>query len=246
MLQNELEKIGLDQKEIQVYIGLLELGDANIVEISKKSGVKRTTVYDVLNSLKAKGLVGQTKRKNRTLYFAENPQKLQQQIEEKRETIQKILPELLAITNKLENKPKIRFFEGIEGIKEVYKDTLKYPRAEILAWATHEAISHFDIDYLWQSYVPARLENKIWTRVIAPDNAEMRNLKSYDEKHLRQIRLVSNENLLFEVEINLYGGKNIGVMSFQEQIGLIIESKKMYNTLKSIFEINWQSAEGKK
>lgn len=241
MLQNELASIGLDDKESLVYTGLLELGEANIMEISKKSGVKRTTVYDVLNSLKEKGLLGLTKRKNRTYYFAENPHKLEQQIEEKRATIQKILPQLLSITNNLDRKPKIRFFEGVDGIKEVYKDTLNYPDQEIQAWASHEAIKFFDIDYLWQSYVPARLEKKIWTRVIAPDNKDMRHLSSYDEKHLRQIRLVPHEEMFFEVEINLYGKRNIGIMVFQEQIGLIIESHKLYNTLKSIFEMNWKA-----
>jgi len=37
------------------------------------------------------------------------------------------------------------------------------------------------------------------------------------------------------------GGRNIGIMSFGEQIGLIIESKKIYNTLKSVFEMNWKT-----
>lgn len=241
MLQDELQKIGLDKKEIQVYLALLELGEANIGEIAKKSGVKRTTVYDVLESLKEKGLLGQTKRKSHTLYFAENPEKLERQIEEKKKIIQKVLPELLSITNRMEKKPKIRFFEGIDGIKEVYEDTLKYSDQEILAWATDKAIKFFDMDYLWQRYVPARLENKIWERVIAPHNAEMKNIKSYDEKHLRQIRLVPEDELLFEVEINLYGKRNIGIMAFEEQIGLIIESEKIFNTLRSIFEINWKA-----
>jgi HTH-type transcriptional regulator, sugar sensing transcriptional regulator len=241
MLQNDLEKIGLDKKEIQVYLALLEMGDSNIGEIAKKSGVKRTTVYDILESLKGKRLLGQTKRKKHTLYFAEGPEKLERQIEEKRKIIQQVMPELLSITNKLERKPKIKFFEGTEGIKEVYEDTLRYPDQEILAWASDEAIRHFDMEYLWKRYVPARLENKIWERVIAPDIEEMRKVKEYDEKHLRRLRLAGAEDLLFEVEINLYGRRKIGIMAFAEEIGLIIESEKIFNTLRSIFEINWRA-----
>lgn len=243
MLQDDLEKIGLDKKECQVYLALLELGSANIGQIAKKSGVKRTTVYDILDSLKEKGLLGQTKSKNHTLFFAENPEKLERQIEEKKKIIQKVMPELLSIANRMEKKPKIKFFEGISGIKEVYEDTLKYPDQEILAWATDGAIKFFDMDYLWHRYVPARLESKIWERVIAPNNPEMQNIKSYDQKHLRQIRFAPEGETLFEVEINLYGKKLIGIMAFEEQIGLIIESEKIYNTLKSIFEINWKALE---
>ncbi|MEI7425995.1 MAG: helix-turn-helix domain-containing protein [Candidatus Moraniibacteriota bacterium] len=133
MLRDELEKIGLDKKESQIYLALLELGSANIGQIAKKSAVKRTTVYDILDSLKKKGLLGQTKQKNHTLFFAENPEKLERQIEEKKKIIQKVMPELLSIANRLEKKPKIKFFEGIAGIREVYEDTLKYPDQEILA-----------------------------------------------------------------------------------------------------------------
>ena len=69
----------------------------------------------------------------------------------------------------------------------------------------------------------------------------MENVKMHDQKHLRQTRLISPEKFPFEVEINLYGNNSIGIMSFKEQFGLIIESKKIYNTLKSIFEMNWNS-----
>jgi sugar-specific transcriptional regulator TrmB len=241
MLQDDLQKIGLDKKESQVYLALLELGSANIGQIAKKSAVKRTTVYDILDSLKEKGLLGQTKQKNHTLFFAENPEKLERQIEEKKKIIQKVMPELLSITNRMEKKPKIKFFEGIAGIKEVYEDTLKYPDQELLAWATDDALKYFDAQYLWHEYVPARIKNRIWERTIAPNNEQMRHVKSYDQKHLRQIRFAPEGETLFEVEINLYGKKLIGIMAFEEQIGLIIESEKIFNTLKSIFEINWKS-----
>jgi len=45
---NELEKLGLNEKEARVYLALLELGESNIQGLSAKSSVKRTTVYDIL------------------------------------------------------------------------------------------------------------------------------------------------------------------------------------------------------
>lgn len=71
----------------------------------------------------------------------------------------------------------------------------------------------------------------------------MATVKSYDEKHLRQTRFVLPKDFPFEVEINLYGKRKIGIMSFKEQLGLIVESEKIYNTLKSIFEMNWKMLE---
>jgi hypothetical protein len=110
-----------------------------------------------------------------------------------------------------------------------------------VAWVSHEAMTDFDINWLEKYYIPKRLEKKIWVRVIAPRVQELENYKERDEKSLRQTRLVDPKEFPAEVEINLYGGRNVGVMAFGEQMGLVIESQKIYKTLKSIFELNWKS-----
>ncbi|MDD3486891.1 MAG: helix-turn-helix domain-containing protein [Candidatus Moranbacteria bacterium] len=243
MLSNDLEKLGLSDKEAKVYLAVLELGEGNIAQIAKKSGVKRTTVYDIALSLKSKNLLLETMKGKKNIYSAEDPRKLDDVYDERKATLKKILPELLSVMNAIEKKPRIRYFEGAEGIKEVYKDTLKYPDQEIQAWVTSEAMTKFDVEWLEKYYVPKRLEKKIWARVIAPKTEEVVDYQERDEKSLRQTRLVDPKEFPMEVEINLYGGRNIGVMAFGEQMGLVIESRKIYKTLKSIFELGWKSLE---
>ncbi len=238
----DLIKVGLTNKEAKLYLALLELGDANLQRIVEKAKLKRTTVYGVLDSLKEKGLVSATKRGKRTYYYAENPHQIKTLLEEKMSILNNIMPELLSITNLIDKKPTIKYFEGWEGIKNIYRDTLNYKNRELLSWTSPDAIKYFDIDWLWKEYVLKRIKNKIWSRAFAPDTKEMRHVQGYDKEHLRQLRLVALENtLFFEVEINLYGGNKVGIMSFQEEFGLIIESKKIYNTLRAIFEMHWVS-----
>ncbi len=241
MLFKELEKLGLNEKEAKVYLALLELGEANIQQISKKSGVKRTTVYDIIESLKNIGLLNSLVKGKKTVYFAENPERIEEKLEEKKNVITKILPELLAVANLMDKKPKIKYFEGTEGIKNIYRDTLDYPNQELLAWVPAEAITDFDENFLNEYYLAKRIEKKIWVRAIAPNKEYMQKYKGMDEKSLRRTKLIPMEKFPIEVEINLYGKNKIGIMSFSEKIGLIIESKKIYNTLKSIFEMNWGS-----
>ena len=241
MLQKELENLGMDDKEAYVYLSLLEIGEANVAKISKKSGVKRTTVYNAIEALKEKGLVSSTIKKQNTLYLAEDPRKLEQHLGEKMLSLKSILPELLSLSNFIDKKPRIRYFEGIEGVKEAYRDTLNYPGRETLAWASQNAVKYFESDWLWKNYLPRRIEKKIWQRAIVPNNPEMRSFTSEDQKHLRRTKFIPKDKLPFEVEINLYGEQRIAIMSFEEKLSLIVESKKIYNTLKNIFEIMWET-----
>ncbi len=241
MTPNELKSAGLDAKEAKAYLALLELGEATMGQLVKKSKLKRTTLYDTIDSLKDDGLVSLSKRDKKIVYIAENPRKIIEQLDEKKASVEKMLPELLSITNALHKKPRIRYFEGIEGIKEVYKDTLRFPNQKLQAWVAEEMIHKFDQKFLDEYYTPRRLEKKIWAEVIAPDLPNIRTYKGIDTKSLRVTRLIDSNKFPFEVEISLYGRDHIGIMSFHDQLGLIIESESISRTLKSIFALQWES-----
>ena len=196
--------------------------------------------------MREKGLIIATKKQKRTFYYAENPSKLGNILEEKVNAFDNLLPELLAMSNLIDRKPKIRFFEGVEGLKNIYKDTLNYPDSEILAWTSPEAFKYIDMDYLFQDYIPSRVKNKIWAKVIIPKVKAMEQYKEDDRKSLRETRFIKTEkgNIL-EVEIMLYGKNKISFQSFQESFGLIIESEKIFDTLKVIFMTQWDSLEEK-
>lgn len=239
-MQKKLEKLNLEPKEAKVYLALLELGETSIERISKRSKIKRTTVYDVINSLKEKGLIGTARKGKRILYFAEDPREIGTQLEEKKNVFESLLPGLLSIYSLIDKKPKVTFFEGVEGIKNVYKDTLSYPDQEILMWGATEMFKYFDSDFSWNYYLPKRIEKKIWMRAIGPDEPIVKEIQAKDAESLRKTKTFPRDKFSLEVEINLYGNGKIGIMSFKEQLGIIIESRKIYNTLKNIFEMNWK------
>jgi len=239
LYKKELQQLNFDEKEANVYLALLELGEANVEQIAKKSKIKRTTVYHVLDSLKGSGYIEMSKVGKKTLYYAQNPKKIGERLEEKKLVFEKIMPGLLSITNDIEKKPKIRYYEGKEGIRDIYKDTLRYHDQETLVWATDEILEYFDVDWMWNYYVIKRVENRIWQRTIAPDVVYLKEIAELDEKHLRKIRFCNGEIFPMHVDVTLYGGRFVGIMSFKDGLGLIIESEGIFTTLKSIFEMNW-------
>jgi len=240
MISEKLQKIGLNDKEARIYTSLLELGETNVQRLSKKSKIKRTTIYNVIDSLKDRGLVSTVLKNKRKYYVASDPRELEFKLEAQKLALKNLMPELLSITNLIDKKPKIKYFEGEEGLKEIYLDTLNYPDRPLWAWVTGEIFQVLDDSFV-QSYLDNRVKKEILAYVIAPKNKILEQYKSQDNKYLRQTRLETNPDYSIEVEIDLYGGNKIGIMAFKEKIGLIVESQKIYNTLKSIFDVSWNN-----
>lgn len=238
MLENKLQEIGLDDKEARIYLAALELGETTIARIAQKSGIKRTSIYNILDDLQDKGLIIVAKSKGRNLYYAQDPRKLERRINQRSRTMREIMPELLSITNLIDRKPKVKFYEGQESLKEIYEDTLSYPGKEIKLWMpqnTTKAYGNFWNDY----YVPQRLEKKIAVRAIIPPSEFMRRFQAGDLKQLRRTR--RSKTSFIEAELMLYGPDKLSIISFDEMIGLVIESRALFNTLAGLFETHWES-----
>ena len=62
-----------------------------------------------------------------------------------------------------------------------------------------------------------------------------------DPLHLRTSKLIDPKKYPFSMEINIYGHSKVSLMSSKEQLGLVIESTEIYNTMKLIFELIWDN-----
>jgi len=70
--KKSLENIGLTSYEIRSYTTLLKEGEINASEISEKSGVPYSKIYEVLGALEEKGWIGSDDSRP-TKYFARSP-----------------------------------------------------------------------------------------------------------------------------------------------------------------------------
>ncbi|MCX6712822.1 MAG: helix-turn-helix domain-containing protein, partial [Candidatus Vogelbacteria bacterium] len=75
-LEQYLQAIGLSDKEAKVYLANLQLGPSPIQDISRQSGLKRSTVYEIVKTLKDKGLIQTTQHDKKKLFIAEEPANL--------------------------------------------------------------------------------------------------------------------------------------------------------------------------
>jgi sugar-specific transcriptional regulator TrmB len=239
MLLEELKNAGLSENEAKVYLAALELGETSVYRLAKKSGVKRTTTYLAVENLKEKGLMSESMRDNVIVCYAENPKKLTERLEEKKNALEKIMPELLAFTNLIDKKPKIRYFEGKEAYKEVFSDVLKYPDSEMLG-TFNEKFWDWE-NYFTEYFMPKRKEKKIWARILFMDSTELQSISQKINEYLSQVRLVSSEKFKIQIEMVVYGKDKVGFVSYEEEMAIIVESQKIHDTQKSFFEVIWDS-----
>lgn len=238
-MKNLLKDYGLHEKESLVYLAALELGEATGFQIYKKTILKKPTVYYILDELKRKGLVHLTQKGKKRYFVAENPERIKKNLEEKLRSFEELLPQLRTLYNIKVAKPQLRFYEGKDGLEEVYKDTLRY-KGEILAFAS-ESLLHVIGKEFSEDYIKKRVKNEIPVRAIMPSSDLLH--KNYIQKNLAQLRvakLIDEKKYNFPVEINIYANK-VALMSFRDEIGLIIESDEISRMMKMMFEFFWRT-----
>ena len=248
-LKTSLEQIGLKENQIKTYLTLLQMGEANIQEIAAKTKIKRTTTYSILDVLVAKGLVVFVDKGYHRAYYAENPKKVslyfqekQREIKDQEKRFSDILPELNSLYNVHATKPKIRFYEGVEGLKQIFEETLELKKGEeTLAYSSAELVHDYLDEYI-KDYLVRRATKGITQRAIVKDSPEARVHQKNDKVELRKTIIIDGEKFPFSNEINIYANK-LSIISYKELLGVIIESGEISKTQKAIFELAWLGAE---
>jgi sugar-specific transcriptional regulator TrmB len=240
MLVSTLKQIGLNEKQAQIYLACLELGETSIKEIAKKSGVKRTTIYDFIDDMVNSGFIKQTVRGKKKRYVASEPNELNIIIKKREALLSQILPQLNLISNVDRTKPKIWFYNGAEGLKEVYADTLNYS-GEILAIGGEDIVNEVSLDWILD-YVRKRVNKGIRVRgIVARTSLLEKEIISKDKEQLRKTKMIDPKKFPFPIEINIYGDKRVFFVSAREQTALIIEGAEISRAMKSFFELVWEN-----
>jgi len=240
---NSLISLGLKENEAKVYLATLKMGQATVGEIADSTDVQRTFIYDILEELHDKGLISQVEVGKVKHFSALSVEKFKKRQEEKLAKFASVLPELKALEKSVGDRPRVQFFEGVDGVKFALEDTLNQPvGSKILAFATGEGVYEKIPGFLDQ-YLKARVKKKITVQALAPDNAVNREHVKHDKEVMRKTILLPPDKFPFTNEIDIYGHK-VAIMSLQGEIlAVIIESESVAKTQRAIFELAWLGAE---
>lgn len=246
-LTKKLIDFGLSEKEAKVYLATLELEVAAVNEIAKQSGINRSSTYVVLESLKKRGLVGISDDKNIRRYVAASPDTLlhtakaaAKKQEEIRSEIEEIVPELKALHKDTKRRPKVRIYEGREGIREVYYNMFSTKATELKVYANPGNIFKVIPDFM--EHNSERIKRDIKMYAINPATKECMDLIKHIPPNTRdEIILIPEDKFKFTSDFAIYAD-TVAIVSPLEKFGVIIENKEMVNMMSASFDLAWEEA----
>ncbi len=234
-----MKKLGLSDKEIKVYLKLLEHGALSVRGLSQLSEMNRGTTYDILKKLQEAGLVSYYHQAKKQKFTAEDAGRLlrlaqarEQELKETKDGLARLIPELKSLQDK-GGGPTARFYEGKTGVRFILEDllaTVGKEREYCVYSATHASE---DINAAYPDFTPARIKKKIGVKAIslAPGGAT----HGLDERRW----LGTNDKSA--TYILIYAGKCAFISrgAGGAPVGVIIENEMIYETQKIIFLRLW-------
>lgn len=244
----ELKKIGLSDKEAKIYLTSLSRGPETAPNLAKIAAIVRPTAYVIIDSLIKKGLMSSYDQDKKTYFTAEAPEHLlsllrmqMKEIEQKEREIEKLIPELMQIANIKGEKPKVRVFEGKEGLQSIREILVKIKSKMVYSFVPYDDV--FDLfsekehsETVTQKRISKGIRSKVfYTSKKGP------LLKSNDSTLLREARFVSEKLFPFKAGIDVYDNY-VALYTFKGKImGIFIENDDVARTMKSVFEMLWEN-----
>ncbi|TSA46621.1 hypothetical protein D4R52_00130 [bacterium] len=250
-MEQNLTKLGLTETEAKIYLAALSLGQSLAATIAKQAGVKRTTAYSALDNLIRQGLISEIADSKERKFKAEEPDRLMRLTKKmRRQTIEaeieleKLLPGLKAIQKKLIEPPKITFYQGTEGIKNIVLQASECPETwyyfgTMEAWLKFLPEKDFNILVSESRELRGKAGRPVVYGITDPGYYNVKQFKDYAPS-IRQAKILP-ELAKSKSILAIFGNKialtNIADIPF----GAIIESTEIAELIKMMFMFMWNS-----
>lgn len=239
-----LQRIGLDEKETQVYLTLLALRSARASTLAEAAGQSRSHTYLVLQSLIARGLVSKIEQGKVLRFVAESPEHLISYLDDRTLELTELstlvrgaLPQLKSLTSQTVTEPRVTLLHGIDGMKQVYREI--FPN-------TFCAL--FNPEAMYRTFgtgIPQLIlkdSQGLLGRDLLVDNAaSTRFIRENAQSEEYEIRLLP-KGVSFEVDTMVFGNVII-LMAYDSAHTIIrIENQNIADSFRATFEVLWKGA----
>lgn len=237
------KNLGLNDKEINCYLKMLELGAQPASVIAKYSSVPRSSVYIFLDELKKNGFVEEFERASIKHYRAISAGEIamllkakEKQLEQTQDLYMEALPDLERLENRLSITPQVKFFEGRNNLAKVYEEVLK--EEEFYAYFNPALVKQYMPQY--HETIPETLKsNGGKAKELLVDCQEAQQYQQNFQSQKHQIKILPKK-LKFQSDTIICRDKIYMISYGEDQVSAIeIFNSSLATTQRQIFEQLW-------
>jgi sugar-specific transcriptional regulator TrmB len=243
---NSLIELGLDREEAEIYLYLTKVGsnkkENTAFAVGKNLGIPRSSVYLYIERLVAKDLISPYKINNKKHFLAENPNRIEKNLDKKKEILGSILEDIKSLAENQAYDFSTRVYRGQGSLEKVYDEI--FDKKEMTKYKNIYVLTNTLLSKLLPKNLPSELDkikkiNNIYTKMILiPDRSDLGSYFQTDSH--REVRALP-EGSIFNGSMYIYGDK-IALFSLEKEdpLAMIIESKTIVQMVKSFFLCTWE------
>lgn len=248
-IKNYLLDFGLTDKEVTCYLTLLKTGPNTIMNLSRETGIKRSTTHNTVEELIKKGLISQTNYGERRMIVAEDPEKLKFLMEQKKWDIKKLEENMSDIVKtiydlvpkvKENTQVDVKYYDGKTQIRYVYELILK----------SEKVFSFVNVDKI-RSAFPENFEifqkgiknnHKLHMMEILEDRDNKKHPNTSFDSERYKVKYLPKDITIYDTDLIVFD-ENIALISLENDNprAVVISSKTLAEGLKSIHQVLWKT-----
>ena len=237
-----MKNLGLSEKEASVYLALLQGGQTTAYQIAKRSGLKNPTTYVILDGLIAQGAVRKLMQGRGAMYVAADPVELFVEARARIEQAENVLPQLRALAQKEKQSISASYFEGIDGLQELYGNLLKKSAGKTcVGFFAHQKDTPKVLQDYWSVLNEQMVKQKITLRGVTTKDETTDEYFEFKKipKELLEMKALSADEYSSNISIVVYDDCT-QIVSHRYMQGLLIQNPDIANVMRQIFEIVWK------
>ena len=240
-----LTDLGLSTNSAEIYLASLSLGPSSILFLARETGIKRTTIYSIVDDLIRKGLMRIEVRGFKKFFAAENPERLEHMLELRQKQIGKFLPELQALYNLKKGESIIKYYDGPEAVKSVYEEILReiQPHEEYLSVGNPTQWFPLDARYL-ENFMERRAELSrglnFTIRLLLKESEKAFDLKKYEKNYNEKIKILPKD-VSFSSNLIILQRKIVIHQLTAPIKAIVVENESTAQLQRELFNIIWRS-----
>jgi DNA-binding MarR family transcriptional regulator len=250
----QFKELDFTDDEAKIYLELLHAPSTHL-QLSHATGVNRTKVYRIVESLEHRSIVARRTDDRGTFLTAADPAALevslstkQQKLLKQQEILNELIPTLNGYVAKDDSAFIVRNYEGVAGLKQMCWHELK-AKGETLALGNGTIEQQVEDDRWADNYRKRQIEagyrlreviNYGYTKDDLPDLASELIIQS---KRYR-MRKISSDVVSFDSQTVIYNN-TVAVYHWKhdQKVGVEIINAAYANMMKHVFEYYWSIGE---